>query len=205
MENPIVKKIDEKETRLGVNWRDKWINFCSVNFTKDGSFIFSSKFHNGGPIEIGSSELAKQTFVNHKKEQSHVVAGKCHISLHPEKQVMHFRENFPGKILCKREFTWFPVKVPFNLLYLYSPPLDMCLADNKKCPFFTPIPNNYTNSVQLKVDVFPRNTQEHFPNKNNIWIFWGYCPYYLVRISFNLINQRVQPLIYWPEDKILGL
>ncbi|HCR35952.1 hypothetical protein A2130_00310 [Candidatus Woesebacteria bacterium GWC2_33_12] len=201
-----VSKLDKKESRLGVNWRNKWINFCSVNFTEDGSFIFSSKFHNNKePIEVGTSRLVGQTLVNHKKEQNHIISNGCHISLHPEKQVMHFRENFPGKILYTRKFHWYPVDTPFNLLYLYSPPLDTCLADKKKCPFFTPIQDNYTSSIQLKIDLFPRDTQEHFPQKNSVWIFWGYCPRYLVRISFNLINQRVPALIYWPEDSELKL
>ncbi|OGK25271.1 hypothetical protein A3A46_03580 [Candidatus Roizmanbacteria bacterium RIFCSPLOWO2_01_FULL_37_13] len=206
MNGSIVNKLDKKKAKLGVHWQNKWINFCSVNFTADGSFIFSSKFHNNKKtIEVGTSRLINQTFINHKREHNHTISNGCHISLHPKKQVMHFRENFPGKILYVREFRWFPVNIPFNLLYLYTFPLDICFADKKKCHFFTPIQDHYTSSIQLKVDIFPRNTQKHFPNKNSVWIFWGYCPDYLVRVSFNLISQRVPALIYWPEDRELKL
>ena len=118
---------------------------------------------------------------------------------------MHFRENYPGKIIDERKINWFPVIKPFNLLYLYSPPLDQCFFSRKQTPFFSPISVDYKNSVQVKVDIFPRDTKTHYPNKNSIWIFWGYCPDYLVRISLNYINKRVPALIYWPLGSELKL
>ena len=45
MRKDIIKKVDKREVKLGVHWKNYWINFCTLNFTSDNSFIFSSKFH----------------------------------------------------------------------------------------------------------------------------------------------------------------
>ena len=118
---------------------------------------------------------------------------------------MHFREVYPGKILYERKINWFPVLKPFNLLFLYSPPLNACETTLKQSSFFTPVPDNYDNSILLKLDIFPRNTSQHNPIDNSLWIFWGYSPNYLVRVSFILINQKTDPLLYWPNDSELKL
>src|SRR3989338_11441174 len=133
----------------------------------------------------------------------HKLHNGCHITLHPRKQrfqsIMHFRKN-AGEILETRRINWFPVTSPFNLLRLYSLPLDLCVSDKKQLSFFAPFPDDYTNSVQVKIDIFPRQTVEHFPNQQSVWIYWGYCPNYLVRISFNLLDQKTSALLYCPGD-----
>lgn len=193
----IIKKHTKRKARLGLNWNNGWIDFCSVDFKSDGTFIFVSKFHTGN-IEFGNAEIKDNSFHNQEKDNSLNIKNGCHISLHPKKQIMHLKENSLGKIIDKREINWFPVTKPFNLLYLFSPPLDQCIFSKKPTHFFSPISTNYKDSIQVKVDIFPRDTKVHYPNTNSIWIFWGYCPNYFVRISFNLINQRIQALIYWP-------
>jgi hypothetical protein len=203
----VIAKKDGKKTRLGIHWRKKWINFCSVQFLKDGSLVFTSKFHNSAPIiNIGSARQIKEGFTLHTQTpEQHELDQGCHISLHPRGQSMHFRKNSGGKILHTRAIKWFPVVAPFNLLCLYSLPLDMCVFDNKQQNFFAPFPDEYTNSVQVVVDIFPRQTTEHFPHQQSVWIYWGYCPDYLVRITFNRLEQRTPALLYWPTDSNLTL
>jgi hypothetical protein len=195
----IVKKVDKKDVRLGVHWNNKWINFCTLDLKRDNSLIFISKFHQEGNLGFGTSNLAKNNFINHQQTDYHEIKNGCHISLHPKKQVMHFKESSTGKILFERKMNWFPVIKPLKLLYLYSPPLDLCDESDKSTQFFTPIPNNYKDSIQVKVDIFPKNTMEHYVPRTAAWIFWGSNTEYLVRVIFNLIGQRVTSRIYWPN------
>jgi hypothetical protein len=206
-EPEIVAKKDGKKTRLGIHWKNGWINFCSIQFLKDGSMVFSSKFHNSAPnIDIGSARQFKEGFTLHTQSpERHELDNGCHITLHPKGQSMHLRKNSSGEILETRKINWFPVTVPFNLLTLYSLPLDLCPFDKRQPNFYAPFPDEYTNSVQVVVDVFPRQTTEHFPNQQSVWIYWGYCPDYFVRVSFNRLEQRTPALLYWPKDSNLSL
>jgi len=203
----VVAKKDGKKIRLGVHWRKQWINFCTLKFLKDSSLIFSSKFHNSTPaIDIGSARQFKKGFALHTQVvDRHGVSNGCHFTLHPRGQSMHLRKNLGGKILETRKINWFPVTTPFNLLYLYSLPLDICAPDSKEPNFFGPFPDDYTNSVQVAVDIFPRQTKEHSPYQQSVWIYWGYCPDYLVRISFNRLDQKTEALLHWPNDSRLSL
>jgi len=197
----VIKKVSKKQVRLGLMWNSSFINFCTIGFTGDNTLIFTSKFHiKDGMLEIGTSRVHKNKIIGQQPSDMFEIKGGCHISLHPRGQIMHFRENSNGKVLSEKRFNWFPVKEPFHLLNLYSPPLDECVTSLKAAPFFAPIPKGYKDSVLLKVDIFPRNVTEYFPYLTSIWIFWGYCPEYLVRASFILTNQRSAPILYWPLD-----
>lgn len=143
----IVKKYDKRKARLGINWNNGWIDFCSVDFKSDGTFIFVSKFHSGN-IEFGNAKLENNSFQNQEKDNTISIKNGCHISLHPQKQIMHFRENYPGKIIDERKINWFPVTKAFNLLYLFSPPLDQCTFSDKPTPFFSPISTTYKTAYK---------------------------------------------------------
>lgn len=198
----IINKISKKQVRLGLLWNNSFINFCTIGFTVDNTLIFTSKFHiKQGTLEIGTSRIYNNQIIEQKKSDEYEIKNGCHISLHPRGQVMHVRENSRGKVLSEKRFEWFPVKNPFHLLSLYSPPLDKCVKSQKTTPFFAPTPKGYKDSILVKVDIFPRNTTQHFPYLTSIWIYWGYCPEYLVRASFILSNQRSSPVIYWPLDE----
>lgn len=203
----IIARKDSKKTRLGIHWKGQWINFCTVEFLKDGSFVFSSKFHNSAQsIDIGSAKQTKEGFVLHTENSNqYTIENGFHITLHPRGQVMQFRKNFGGPILRKREINWFPVNTPFNLLHLYSPPLDICETESRKPDFIAPFPDEYTNSISMTIDIFPRNTEEHINYTSSIWVFWGWCPNYLVRVSFNKLNERTSALLLWPNDSNLIL
>lgn len=202
----MVDKIHKKQVRLGVHWGNDWIDQCVVGFTKDNSFVFIPKQQSkGGEMEFGLSNLRNGVFGNHQMTHQYNISQGCHISLHPKKQVMHFRESYPGEIIFERKIEWFPVNQAFNLLHYFSPPLDKCNKSLKQPTFFTPIATNYQASLHIKVDIFPRGAREHYPQGNSLWIYWGYCPGYLARVSFNLINQRVKAIVYWPDDSKLTL
>jgi len=178
-----------------------FINFCKIGFTGDNTLIFASNFHViDGALEIGTTRVYKNKIVEQQPSDMFKIKSGCHISLHPRGQVMHLRENSKGKVLSEKRFNWYPVKEPFHLLNLYSPPLDQCTASQRTTPFFAPAPKGYKDSILLKVDIFPRNAKEHFPYCESIWEYWGYCPDYLVRVSFILTNQRIDPMLLWPLD-----
>lgn len=203
--NEIVAKVDKKDVRLGVHWNNIWINFCSLGFSGDNSFYFSSKFHTQGSLEFGSAVLRDNHLFNQAPDQFHVIERGLHVSLHPKGQLIHVRDNQNKKILFSRKMEWFPVKAPFNLLVLYSPPLDICNPEKDKSDFYTQVPNSYKDSIQVRVDIFPKDTKEHHPFISSIWIFWGRCPAYLVRVSMNIIKQRTPVLLFWPNDSNLRL
>ncbi len=198
----IIKKIAKKQVRLGLLLEDGFVNFCTIGFTSDNTLIFASNFHHKqGILEIGTTKIYKDKTIEHQKSDLCEINNGCHISLHPRGQVMHVRENPKGKVLSEKKFDWFPVKNPFHLLSLHSPPLDKCEKSRKSSPFLAPVPKGYKDSILLKVDIFPRNATQHFPYPTSIWIYWGYCPEYFVRASFILSNQRSSPIIYWPLDE----
>lgn len=197
----VIKKISKKRVRLGLRWNDAFINFCTVVFTSDNTFIFTSGFHNEkGALEIGTSRVFQGQFIGAQALETHQITNGCHISLHPREGVMHLRENPRGRVLSEKKFDWFPVGKPFQLLRLYSPPLDECPKSSKSSPFLAPIPTNYHDSILVTIDIFPRIAKQHFPNSQSVWIFWGFCPEYLVRASFILARRRTPAIICWPVD-----
>ncbi|MBN2019434.1 MAG: hypothetical protein JW749_04345 [Sedimentisphaerales bacterium] len=197
----IIKQVSRKQVRLGLLCNNSFVNFCTMGFTGDNTLIFASKFHiKKGLIEIGTSTSHQGRLIDQKKEAEFEIKNGFHISLHPKGQVMHLRENPIGKILSEKRFDWFPVKKPFHFLSLFSPPLDECVGSQRLSPFLAPAPKGYKNSILMKVDIFPKNTTQHFPYSTSIWMFWGYCPEYFVRASFLLTNHRVSPMVFWPID-----
>lgn len=197
----VIKQISKKQVRLGLLRDNSFINFCKIGFTGDNTLIFASNFHvKDGALEIGTTRVYKNKIVEQQPPEMFRIKSGCHISLHPCGQVMHLRENPKGMVLSEKRFNWYPVKEPFHLLNLYSPPLDKCVTSKKTTPFFAPAPEGYKDSILLKVDIFPSNVKEHFPYSTSIWIFWGYCPDYWVRVSFIITNQRNDPMLLWPLD-----
>jgi len=201
----IIAKVDKKDTRLGVHWNNLWINCCSLSFASDNSFHFSSNFHIKGNLQFGSASLKDNYLYQGLPDQNHHVSNGFHTSLHPRGQCIHVKDNQTGKILFKRNIKWFPVAQPFSLLVLYSPPLDCCLTEKDRSKFNAPIPKEYKDSIQIRVDIFPKDTREHFPYIRSIWIFWGRCPEYLVRISINLLGTRTPACLYWASGNELKL
>lgn len=195
----VIKHVLRKRVRLGLLWNKCFINFCTIGFTGDNTLIFTSKFHvKDGVLELGTLTGHGHQIVRQERTDKYEIKNGFHISLHPRGQVMHLRENPKGKVLSEKKFEWFPVKTPFHLLSLHSPPLDTCEKSKKTTPFFAPAPEHYKDSILVKVDIFPRERTQHLPYEKAIWFFWGYCPAYLVRVSFILSNQRTAPIVYWP-------
>lgn len=203
----VISKKDGKNLRILLEWRKKRINFGTLTFVeKDASLYFTSAFHNGPgatEIELGwlsTKELPENLF---SKEVAENIQG-THISLHGKGQVMHMRENNSGKILASRRLQWYPVFTPFNLLHVFSPPLVQCPETSRISGIINKIPDEYENSVKLKIDIFPRNTKIHQPEMA-IWENWGYSPNYFVRTSILLPKVNTPALILWPHNEDLSL
>lgn len=204
-------KIDFKNTkgfRLVIKWGEKKIDLGNIEFKTDGSLIFVSKFHSDKSIEpiieSGISRFKDNKFHSHVPEKKFSIDDGFHISLHPKSQKMHFRRHLPGEILYERSMNWFPVTQSFNLLYFYTLPLDLCKKSQKKETFITPVDPSYKDSLVLKIDIFPRDTKEHFPYDKSISVI-GFCPNYVVRVSVMLAKQRTAALLYWPVSSELEL
>ena len=193
-------------------WGNKHIYLGEAVFLEDGSLIFESSQHSskevGTTIEFGASNFKDNKFINKPTDNVRPTGSGHHISLHPPKEgkvgVMHMREHSPGDILYRREIDWFPVVKPFNLLRIFTLPLDLCPVSRKKPTIITGIDPNYKDSLEVIIDVFPHDTKQHNPIDKSAEV-WGFCPNYLVRVSIVLAKQRTAALMYWPEDSKLEL
>lgn len=213
MDRPIPDDIRQsKKLPIVIKWGDERIYLGEAEFLKDGSFIFESSLHSskevGATVEFGTSNFKDSKFTNSPPDNTRAVGTGFHISLHPPKDdkrgVMHLREHYPGVILYRREIDWFPVTKPFHLLRVFTLPLELCPTSQKRPTVITAIDPNYTDSLEMVVDIFPRNTEEHHPIAGSAEI-WGVCPDYLVRVSIALAKQRTPALIYWPADDRIEL
>lgn len=203
--NKVIAKVDRKYAKLGVHWRGSWINFCSLRFTRENSFYFSSKFYYQGQLQSGTSDLKDNTFCDKKPDGYFAVKNGFHISLHPKGQVMHLKDHATKAIIDERKINWHPVKKAFNFLLLFSPPLDMCQTEKDKSDFNAPIDEQYKDSIRLKLDIYPTETKEHLLSTDSIWVFWGFCPDYKICISMDYARCRTETILYWPENSILSL
>jgi hypothetical protein len=131
-----------------------------------------------------------------------------HISLHPptdiQNGVMHFREHAPGPVLSRREIDWYPVQQAFNLIRLFTPPLDQCPVSQKRITIERHIDPDYNDSLELIVDILPRDVKEAHPYPDSAEA-WGHCPDYRIRLTIALAKQRTLGLMYWPIDGELSL
>ncbi len=213
MERPTPDDIRQsKMMPITIKWGEKSIYLGEVEFLKDGSFIFESSLHSskeaGATIEFGVSNFKDNKLRNSPVDNIKLIGSGHHVSLHPLKDdkpgVMHVREHSPGDILYRREIDWFPVVKPFNLLRLFTLPLDTCPVSQKKPTVITDVDPNYKDSLEMVIDIFPPDTEQHHPINKSAEI-WGVCPNYLVRVSIILAKQRTAALMYWPEDNKLEL
>jgi hypothetical protein len=213
MDRPLPDDVRQsKKLPIVIKWGSKRIYLGEIEFLKDGSLVFESSLHSskdvGATVEFGTSNFKDGQFSNVAPDTSIPIGTGFHISLHPavkdKSGAMHFRKHYPGKVLYRREIKWFPVKVPFNLLHVYTLPLDMCPTSLKQPTVITVIDPRYNDSLEMVVDVFPRDTETHRPIVGSAEV-WGFCPDYLVRVSLMLAKQRTPALVYWPVDDKLEL
>lgn len=201
-----------KKLPIVIKWGSKRIHLGEAEFLKNGSLVFESSLHSNkkvdSTIQFGTSNFKDGKFNNKASDSTFPIGSGFHASLHPRSggkpAAMHFREHYPGKIIDRREIDWFPVTKPFNLLRLYTLPLDLCPISQKQSTVITGIDTNYNDSLEIVVDIFPRETETHYPKAKSAEI-WGVCPNYLVRVSIILAKQRTPALIYWPIDDRLEL
>lgn len=203
---------ESKKLSLVLAWGVKHVHIGDLEFLKDGSLVLKSSFHNdsevGPTLEFGTSNFKDGKFHNRNADKTVPVKKGFHITLHPaagtNPAAMHFREHYPGPVLFRREIDWFPVNTAFNLVRLYTMPLDSCSTSQKQATVETAIDPNYADSLEWVVDIFPRYVKTVHPYANSIEV-WGICPNYRVRVSIVLAKQRTAALVYWPEDKELRL
>lgn len=203
---------ESKKFPIVIAWGTKHIHLGDLEFLKNGSLVLKSTLHNDknvSPIiEFGTSNYKDGQFNNRSADQAALIGKGFHITLHPADNThlaaMHFREHSPGPILFRREITWFPVSIAFNLASLFTMPLDRCSISQKKVTVETAIDPNYIDSLEWVVDIFPKDIKVAAPYSNSVEI-WGHCPDYRVRVSIMFAKQRTPALIYWPEDSELTL
>jgi hypothetical protein len=203
---------ESKKLPIVVWWGEKPIHIGEIEFLTDGSLVFDSKLHNesvvNGPVQIGTSSFIDNQFQNHIPDEMINVSTGVHISLHPptdtQNGVMHFREHAPGPVLSRREIDWYPVHQAFNLIRLFTPPLDQCEASQKRITIERHIDPGYNDSLELIIDIFPRDVKEARPYPNSAEA-WGHCPDYRARLTITPANQRTMGLMYWPIDGELSL
>lgn len=201
-----------KKLPIVIKWGDKCIYLGEAEFLKDGSLVFEAELYvgkgAGETIQLGISNFKEGRFFNKPPDTSVQVGSGLHVSLHPTIDdrvgVMHFREHYPGNVLHRREIDWYPVITPFNLLHVFTHPIEMLPTSSKQQTVMTPIDPAYKESLEIVVDIFPRDAETHHPIKGSAEV-WGVCPDYLVRISIGLTGERSLGLIYWPMDSNLEL
>lgn len=213
--NYSLQKIYEKPSKrmpLVIKWGEQSIYFGLIEFLGDGSLIFKTDSHSSKNanliVELGASHLANGEFANLPADKLQTIGKGLHISLHPPTQsqpgVMHFRENAPGRVLSQRHLEWFPVTQPFKLLHLFTLPLDMYPSTAKDVTIKNTMDPSYRDSLEIILDIFPRDTKTAHPFLNSFEV-WGHCPFYLVRISILQARSRTPEIIYWPDDDRLEL
>ncbi len=204
----ITASVAAKGSNLLVEWRGRLINFGFVRMAEDGSFYFTSGFHDGSyssTIDFGTSNFKEGRFLVGPTTNTEPSAKDTHFSLHPQSQVMLLRRGHKGATLFERKIKWFPVTKPFHLLRLYSPPLTDCLPSQKVAGLRMPVPDEHEDSLELIIDIFPRGTKVHNPHTQSLWINFGFSPYYMARVTLNYSNQKTPALLFWPEDDLLEL
>jgi hypothetical protein len=196
---------NNRKVRILLLWRDTYINLATYEFRTDGSLVFSSAFHNitDMPIEEGNATLQEDKFTLSLPDTLKQRNG-IHLSLHPRSQVAHLREHEGGPILISRKFQWFPVTQPFNLFYLYTPPMNLCKPSSRRSHLSISVPNKYEGSLLIKADIFPENIKT-FQVKDVFAVIPGFSPLYNVLLTFRMVDQIVDPILLFPTDSRLIL
>lgn len=206
MKNYILDEKYNKRIRHLVSWRGFKINFGTFEFRKDGSFVYAPSFYNdydkysilktGSWNEVTGKDSVEKSIVNKKG---------IHVTLHPDANILHLRqigERGKSQTILRKQINWFPVKRPFIFIKVISPPLDKCMLTEKSSGFRMGIPDDYTDSIEVLVRIFPRSTKQMPILKNSIYNTFGYCPDYWVCCDFILLNRRSHPAILWPQSTI---
>lgn len=206
--NNISNTVDHRggsRVRLLVPVSDSLVNFGTFNFSDDMSLIFKFPFFKNivrwPYIDIGLSSDDSPSRVNIQKRINNIPDG-VHVSLHPKGQLLHIRENGSGAILAERLWKWFPVAHPFTFLKIVSPPIDECESTQKKSGFKLTIPSCYKDSLELKVNIFPRTSEPpFFAAENSIWRVLGHCRDYWVVCDVYATGKRSAPGMGFPIFK----
>ncbi len=199
----IIDWTNKKECVLLFNYSNQVIDLGKFDFTQDGSLIFTSPFHQDAELDFGHAKLTGEGFVHLPVGVEKKTTKDFHLSLHPpqansdSRGIFHLRGN-RGVIYLSQELDWFPVNLPFNLFYFFTSPLDQCKISKKHPKLNIQLEEDYNDSLCLKVDIFPRDTNEHVPATTHY--LWGFSPHYRVRIGIFYPRQRLQSLLLFPEN-----
>jgi hypothetical protein len=196
----VLEKKDGKSTRFLLSWRGLLFPFGTIEFKRDGSLMFSSAFHNTPEkypiITTGEFHREGNLLIDPSGGKPKKIESYNHVSLHPRNQTVHFTTNTGFKFLETKK-NWFPVKEHFRLLNFISPPMDLSKSVDKSGIKIT-VPDDYTDSIEMLIDIHPRDIAEYSQIVPALSYVEGFCPDYLLICTFVKSNQRVAPVIYWP-------
>lgn len=203
MENEL-EIIEKQNIRLLLGWRGKLYKFATIERKRDDSLEFFPSSHNKStePIEFGKTQLEQNKFNLNDIEKIQYSIHTLHLSLHPKKQVLHVRENYPGNIIHSRSIQWYPVTKAFNILQFYSLPIDLSEETVKK-GLIIKVPDEYTDSIGMIVNLYPPKTTHVISYENMIDEVHGIWPNYQVHATFFLTNQRTPATLIWSEESFL--
>lgn len=195
---PYLERIDKKSTRILFSWRGELFAFGTIELKSDGSLFFSSAFHSTPEITTGEFRTQGNLFIDSKERLSEKINSSTHVSLHPGNQKIHFKTN-DGLNILETKKNWFPVKKHFRLFNLISLPINLCKSV-KKTGVKIIVPDDYLDSIEMFVDIYPRDTREYVPVVPALMYVEGFCPDYFLVCTFVKSNQRVLPVIYWKHE-----
>ena len=199
---------NKKDAYIGVSWKGNFCKIGKASWSKKGLFVFRSSFHqeSSTPLLWGYANLKEEKFIfGEAKTKSY--QSDLHITLHPPDEKndgkMHVRAS-GAEILEEniRNIEWFPVKKPFNLFHLYTPPIDTLKPTKDKIDFKIPILDNTTNSLIMRVDIYPPESKfSNVPPASLI----AYTPHFVALLTFIVSLDRLNATLLWPSGSELKL
>ena len=198
---------NEKNVEIGLSWRGKKFKIGKASWSHKGLFVFRSFFHQetNTPIQWGFANKKNSLFLL-SKSIKHSFESDLHVTLHPPDKKndgkMHVRSS-EQEILeeNRRRIKWFPVIKPFNLFHFYTPPVNTLTPTPNKIDFSIPLPNEVTNSISLRVDIYPPQSKIPLRPANLI----ANTPHFIAVIHPSAIPQRVSATLLWPANEKLSL
>lgn len=199
---------NKKDAYIGLSWRGGLYKIGKASWSEKGLFVFRSVFHQSNNISLlwGYANLKEDKFIL-KEAEIKSYQSDIHITLHPPDKKndgkMHVRAS--GKEILKenvRNINWFPVKEPFNLFHLYTPPIDSLKSTYEKIDFKIPILDETINSLIMRVDIYPRGTGfNNIPPASLI----AYTPHFVALLTFSISPDRLNATMLWPSGSELKL
>jgi len=208
-EDIIASKHGKKESRLVARHQGRLLEIAHLRMLSGGSFVFCLTSPASDVVKIGRATLSQGQMSLGPNEKVIQAKGGVHFSLHPPSKInpalgnsAHIRSN--GTAFAKGAIhdsvlnNWHPVETPRNILIFSTAPMESLAETKKESHFVIPVPDTHAGSLKGKVDFYPRDTETVTRYKDCFNEIRGYCPDYLMLISF-FLHQPSDPTLLYPE------